>query len=173
MRKKLLWQTCFLILLFGGQAVLAATKHIPDERQAEQEMFSLLDMKIFHDRPVMQQVVLKLYDQQMSGNAGRDNFTEGILSEKDSRIFERTMDNKQIKYQLTPELLKKANQAPFEAFKDLIRTAEVPEISSDEMEELEQIDKKAISQLLQMGTESGPDIGAKPVSVIYDDETQN
>ena len=147
-------------------------KNTSEEVDFEDEFFSLLDMKIFHDREIVQNMIGQLYNQQ-SSDVERENLTQGIFNEKDSAILEKALDSKQIKYQIAPELLKKASETPFEAFKDVVRNASVPELTKEEMAELWQVDEKAIPRMMQMVTESGPDIGTRRVSVIYDDEAQN
>ena len=142
-----------------------------DNPKFEQEFFSVMDMKIFHDRQIMQDVLIQLADQQINPSTAaegtRDKLTQGVFSERDSDILETTMDNKRIQYNITPELWEKAGEKPFEAFKDLIRSATVPKLTDADMEELNQVDDTAIPQILQMATESGPDIAARPVSVTY------
>ena len=136
----------------------------------EKEFFSLMDMKILHDRQIMQDVLLQLAEQQMNPKTavagGRDKLTQGVFNERDSDILETKMDERRIQYNITPELLEKADKHPFEAFKDLIRSATIPRLTDKEMEELNRVDDQAIPQMLQMVTESGPDVGARPVSVF-------
>ena len=145
---------------------------VSEDDEALEELFSALDMKIFHDRQIMQEVVMRLYEQQTTGGEARENMTLGIFNEEDSNIIEKAMDNTQLKYKVDPELMKKAQEAPFEAFKDLVKNADVPKLTKEELSELETVDRKAIPELLEMATESGPDIGARRVSVMYN-ETQN
>ena len=156
-------------------AVQAQTASKNDDRLAfdpetESEIFSVLDMKMFHDREIVQGMLFSLYQQ---GNAAdRDAITQSVFSEEDSALLEKTMDEKQMRYEITPELLKKSEENPFEAFKDMIKSVRIPQMTKEEMSELGKVDDKAIPNMLQMVTESGPNIGAKRVSVIYDNETQ-
>ena len=142
-----------------------------DNPEFEQELFSAMDMKIFHDRQIMQGVLIQLAEEQINPSTAaegtRDKLTQGVFNERDSDILETTMDNKRIQYDITPELWEKADKMPFEAFKDLIRSATVPKLTNADMEELNQVDDTVIPQILQMATESGPDIAARPVSVTY------
>ena len=137
----------------------------------EQDIFSALDMKMLHDKQIVQEMMWSLYEQNQSAEK-RDNITSGIFNEKDSKILETMMDNKQITYKITPELLKKTNEDPFEAFKDFVRSADLPKMAKEDIKTLNQVDKKAVSRSLQMIMDAGPDVGAKQVSVIYD-EAQN
>ena len=145
----------------------------PKGSDAEQEIFSQVDMKIFHDRQMMQTLFLQLYGQQTQNKTQRDNVTQGIFNEKDSATLEKMMDNKQIKYKITPAMVKKAGQAPFEAFQEMIKTADVSQMTEEEMKDLESVDRRAIPEIMEMMDASGPSIGAGRVSVIYDNETQN
>ena len=168
-RRLLLLLTCLsLVIIRPAWSAKDKEAGISDE-----EMFSFLDMKIFHDSQIVQGTMLQLYGNQIPDAVEHPKLTEGILSEKDSAVLEKTMKEKQIKYQVTPELYEKAGEKPFEAFKDLMKSASVPKITREEMKELGKVDDKAIPEMLQMVTESGPDLGAGRVSVIYEDEAQN
>ena len=168
---------CLIVLFSEGvmartAAERAAAKALKDQK-AEAEMLNALDMKIFHDRQIVQGVLLNSYNQQNSSGNKREKTTQVVLSERDSNIIENKMNDKNIKYNVTPELMEKANEKPFEAFKDLVKTATVAKITKEEISELGTVDKKAIPEMLQMMTESGNDFGTKQVSVIYDNETQD
>ncbi len=137
------------------------------EAVIEQEFFPLLDMKIFHDSYIVQEMILAIHEQEQRIGR-RDKLTQSVFNEKDSAVLENALDDNKITYNITPELLEKAKQDPFNAFKDLIKTAQYPAITQAEMDSLNQVDDKAISNMLQMVTESGPDIGANVVSVVYE-----
>ena len=174
MKKILLTSICVICSTFVWAQVLPKTDSNKEKLlkpSAEKDLFSALDMKMLHDRQIVQEMMWSLYEHSQSTEK-RDNITSGIFSEKDSKILETMMDNKKISYKITPELLKKTNEDPFEAFKDFIRTARVPKMTTEDIKTLNQVDKKAVSKSLQMITDSGPDVGAKQVSVIYD-EKQN
>ena len=143
-----------------------------NDAKAEDEIFSVLNIKLFHDRQIVQSIVLNLYDQQTSGVQEWAGMTEGVFRDQNSNALAGVMDGKKIKYKVTPELLNKANVAPFEAFKDLIISAEVPQITREEIKNVRPEDRLTTSEFLQMISESGPDLGANPVAVIYHDETQ-
>ena len=136
------------------------------EAVMEQEFFPLLDMKIFHDSYIVQEMFFALRDQGQNFEK-RDKLTQGVFNEKDSAILENMLDSNKVTYNITPELLEKAKQDPFNAFKNLIKTAQQSIITQAEMDLLNQVDDKAFSNMLQMVTESGPNIGANAVSVVY------
>ena len=57
---------------------------------------------------------------------------------------------------------------PFEAFIGLIEQQEVPDLTQEELDRLNSVDKTVIPKLNQMMTESGPDVGASAVPVVYE-----
>lgn len=171
----------FLLILLSSTFVGAQTTsnerialQTMDNPDFEEVFFGFIDMKFLHDRQIMQTAILQLIEQQNNpqtvANGKRDNLTQGIFNEKDSNILETTMDQKKISYNITSELLKKVDEEPFKAFQDLVRSASVPKLTQQELDQLNQVDDKVVSQLFQMVTESGPDVGARPVSVMYDNE---
>ena len=94
----------------------------------------------------------------------------GVFNEKDSATLESFMQEKNIEYVVTDDLLAKAAEQPFEAFKDLVKTAKVSKLSKQDMETLNTVDKKAVTKMMLMVTESGPDVGANQVPVVYNNE---
>ena len=177
MKKILLLVTALFPVLATAQVVSEGitVSKMPDSLNFERTWFSAMDMKIFHDRQIMQNAILQLAEQQdfpMTAASGeRDKMTAGIFSERDSDILETTLDNRRLHYDLGPELFEKAGKMPFEAFKDVIMGANIPKISTEEMDKLNQVDEKVIPQMMQLITESGPDVGNRPVSVKYGNET--
>lgn len=155
--------------LVWGQNVpqSADTARITSDPEFEKEFFSMLDMEIFHDKFLVQNMMLALYNQDNPED--QLDIQPGVFDEKDSNILENAIKAQKIDYNITPELLEKTNEDPFEAMKDFIRSSSILKISREEMETLNQLDKKAIPRTLQMVTESGPDIGSKSVLVIYNE----
>ena len=144
-----------------------------------EEVFPFGDMKIFQDRQIVQEILSEFYTQQnmqVDLKTERPKVTEGIFSENDSGSFEKAMNKRMIQYNLDEksfdELLKKADEDPSAAFKAFLLNSSITKIKSEEMQSLNKIDKKALSKITQMVTESGPDVGAKRVPVLYKDETQ-
>ena len=142
--------------------------------EAEQDFNALFDMKLFNDRQFVPEILLGMYRMQnlppSSEENGREKITQGIFNKEDSDLLETAMDDKRAGFILTDEMLKKADETPSEVFKDFVKNARFPKITSEEMSQLNQVDKEALPKMMQMVTESGPDIGAGPVSVIYNDE---
>ena len=144
-----------------------------------EEAFPFVNMKVFHDREIMKEVLVGLYAQQIILNNSDDirpQMTKGIYSEKDSEIMEGVMNKTSVQYNLEEEsfdkLIEKADEDPEEAFKELLLNSSFAKIKPEEMKKLNEVDKETISKATQIITESGPDVGAKPVPVLYKNETQ-
>ena len=137
----------------------------------EEAFVPIKDMKIFHDKPMMYEVIQKIQEQQ-DPVAVAENLKplRGVFNEKDSATLESFMQEKNIEYVVTDDLLAKAAEQPFEAFKDLVKTAKVSKLSKQDMETLNTVDKKAVTKMMLMVTESGPDVGANQVPVVYNNE---
>ena len=160
----------FAAMIFSAAASAQDVSRPMDEGKAfDQEFLSLMSTKIFQDPLIVQEIILSL-DEQNQENGDLKNITSNIFNDEDSAVLESIFENKKIIYNVTPELLKKASEDPNEAYKDVMMGVSIPTITSDEMDKLNQIDKKAVIRTIQMTTEAGPDFGAKPVSVIYDNE---
>ena len=138
----------------------------------------VLDTKLFHDRFFVETMIKDLYEQDKAGlysnpSVMKEMGHEGLFDDRDANLLRYEVANKVVRTQLiqTPwEEQKKAIQKdPFEAFMGLIENQEVPSMAQEDMNDLNSIDKKVIPQTIEMLTESGPDVGAMPVSVIYDE----
>lgn len=176
----------FLGILLSSTVVFAQTsedrvvaKDMLTNDVTFEEAFPFANMKMFQDRQIMKEILSELYFQQSALSAPgveRPKVTQGLYSEKDSEILEGAMDKSMLKSNLDEEafnkLLEKADEDPQGAFKELLLNSSFAKIKPEEMKNLNQVDKEAISKKMQMITESGPDIGANPVPVLYRDETQ-
>lgn len=164
-----------ILLLFCTTKLPAQTESeyitfsdVVDNPAFEEELFSHLDMKILHDKQIMQEIIPYFYQQQDPEAIEEDiKITRGILKEKDSDILEASMRKRKIQYSLPRDLLKKASERPFDAFKDAIKGTRISKMPKEEMDTLNQVDKKAIPKMMQMITESGPDVGAGMVGINY------
>ena len=181
MKKILFWGILFSSSVAFAQVAddNVAVKDLLSDDAAFEEAFSFSNMKIFHDREIMKDILVGLYAQQIILNNSDDvrpKMTQGIYSEKDSAVLEGAMSNSAIQYNVDEEsfekILEKAETDPNGALKELLQNSTFRKITSEEMKELNEVDKEAISKTMQMITESGPDIGAKPVPVLYKNETQ-
>ena len=179
--KKLFLASCLLFsnMSFAQTAVPKTSVSIREmfgNDSFEQEL-SVLDMKLFHDREIMQRIVQGLYEVDRNPQnmmAGKINISSAVFSEKDSNRLENLMENKQVSYGVADKdldaLLTEAYERPFTTFKNIIMNAQMPLVSRSEISEINQVDKHAISDLIQTLSESGPSIGAAPVSVDYRNE---
>ena len=141
-----------------------------DTNSAIEEAFlPFKDMKIFHDKKIMYDVIQKIQEQQQNTQEITENakMVRGVFNEKDSATLEASMQKRNVAYVVTDDLLAKAAEQPYEAFKDLVKTAQISKLSDQDMETLNTVDKKAIPRMMQMMTESGPEVGASQVPVMY------
>ena len=176
----------FLGILLSSTMVFAQTsedrvtvKDMLTDDVTFEKVFPFADMKILQDRQIVKEILSGLYFQQSAlSTPGVEipKVTQGLYSEKDSEILEGAMNKSMLKSNLDEEsfnkLLEKADEDPQGAFKELLLNSSFAKIKSEEMKNLNQVDKEAISKKMQIITESGPDIGAKPVPVLYRNETQ-
>lgn len=135
-----------------------------------------LDMKVFHDKTFVHDMIKSIYEQDKSGitsDAGKMNAIghEGLFSKKDSDIIRQEAARKVVRTKLmeTPwdEQAEAIEKDPFEAFIGLIEQQEVPNLTQEELDRLNSVDKTVIPNLNQMMAESGPDVGASSVPVVY------
>ncbi len=139
---------------------------------AFEETFPFANMKIFRDREITRNILIGLYVQKIildTPENSRPEMTQGIFSEKDSDVMESAMNKAHYDFdeKSFAVSMEKVEEDPLGAFKELMLNSSVRKIKSEEMKKLDEVDKKAISQKIQMITESGPDVGAKPVPVLY------
>ena len=134
----------------------------------DQDFFSFLDMKVFNDPQMVQEMMMMLYDKRKDMKSD-EKITSAIFNEEDSNLLEKTLSSREITYDITPEMLEKSAELPSAAYKDMIKSVHIPQITREEMKKLNKVDKKAIPKMKQMITESGPDIGSSGVSVMYDE----
>ena len=181
MKKLLLFSVVsfYSMLSFAQVASDQVKTEIMLDKESMEEILPYFDAKVFHDRQIMSDTITWLYLLQQldadSLNQGRVKTTKGVLSEKDSDTFEKNVDAKRMRFNLTDdqvnELLKKVDEDPAAAFRSFLMSAKVPRLTTQELNELNTIDEKAIPKRLEMVTESGPDIGANQVPVMYFDES--
>ena len=136
-----------------------------------------LDMKVFHDKTFVHDMIKSIYDQDQSGKSSNPDKMnamghEGIFTKKDADIIRQEAARKVVRTKLmeTPwdEQAEAIEKDPFGAFIGLIEQQEVPNLTQKEMDRLNSVDKTVIPKLNQMMTESGPDVGASTVPVVYE-----
>ena len=171
-------------LLFGGILLTSfiSFAQTADEKVVAKDMlengdtfekaFPFTNMKIFQDREVMRDILIGLYAQKIildTPENSRPKMTQGIYSEKDSEIMEGAMNKAHYDFdeKSFAAVMEKVEEDPQGAFKELLLNSGVRKIKPEEMKKLNEVDKEAISKKMQMMTESGPDVGAKPVPVLY------
>ena len=144
-----------------------------------EELLPFTNMKIFRDRQIMKQVITKLYVQEAilrDSDDAKVKVNPGIFSEEDSKTLEGAMNKGLIHHNLDEEafnkLLEKTDEDPEAAFKELMLNSSIVKISAEERKKLNQVDEGALTRTLEMMTESGPDVGAKTVPVLYNNEAQ-
>lgn len=167
--------TLICLLSFAGQAKTPRTRvKSPDGMAAIRRT---LDMKVFRDRTFVHDMIKSIYDQDKSGKSSNPNVMnamghEGIFTKKDADIIRQESARKVVRKKLmeTPwdEQAEAIEKDPFGAFIGLIEQQEVPDLTQEELARLNSVDKTVIPKLNQMMTESGPDVGASAVPVIYE-----
>ena len=163
-------------LMWGG---VSFAQEIPQQTTFQNKdlfdediFYPFKDMKIFHDKVLVPEMIQNVREQQQDTAAIMESAktVRAIYNEKDSATLESFTQKKNIEYDVTDELLAKASEHPFEAFKEFIKTAKIVKYSDEDMKKMNTVDKKTVPRLIQMITESGPDIGANQVPVMYDNE---
>ena len=141
-----------------------------------EEVFPFLNLKVYHDRDFVKEMVKRLYNEEMTPNTpeSKPNITMGVFNEKDSNTLQKELFEKDIKFGLTrqplEEQLKKVDVDPYSVFKELVVNSSIPKLSRENIKAINQVDKKALPRALEMVTEAGPDVGAKRVWVRYNNE---
>ena len=136
--------------------------------------FPLLDLKIFHDRQIMQEVIKKMYDmEQNPPTIDEETLKKTSIDGTDVQKVNASLKNK-VNYGLTQkpleERLQKADEQPFEAFKELMMGVPLPQMNSDDVRT--KVKAEDTIKMVQMLTESGTGIGSNQVPVVRN-ETQN
>ena len=141
-----------------------------------EETFPFLNLKMYHDRDFVKEMVKRLYNEEMTPNTPerKPNITAGVFNEKDSKTLQKELFEKDINFGLTrqplEEQMKKVNMDPYGVFKELVINSSIPKLTRENIKAINQVDKKALPRALEMATESGPDVGAKRVLVKYNNE---
>ena len=65
------------------------------------------------------------------------------------------------------EQQKMINEDAFEAFMAFVSSYQVPNLTKEELDNINSIDEKAISNTLIMITEAGPNVGAEKTAISY------
>ena len=178
MRKTFIVLAGLLLCSFkGGAQTLSehvTAKEMLSDPSSEEEIFSYYDMKIFHDRQIMAEFLKDLQKQKVNSPMTKEaqkGLSQGVFNEKDAEIFNDVVQNQNITYTVTDELIQKAQEEPFESFKELFMNTGFQKISEQEVSDINKVDKKAVIKLIQAAEGSGPELGARPVSFEYN-ETQ-
>lgn len=170
----------FLVMMcmisFVGQAKMHGEyKKSP---KALAEIRRVLDMKLFHDRVFVKEMIKGIYEQDKSGRTSNPDLMnemghEGLFNKNDSDIIRQEAAHKVMRTKLLTtsweEESKLIENDPFNAFIGLIEDQEVASLNKKELENLNSVDKKVIPEMIQMMSESGPDIGSSTVPIVYDD----
>ncbi len=168
----------FCILLGLPLVVNAQNTLRKKSPEAMNRVRQILDMKVFHDRMIVKDILKSMRDQDASGRTSDPDLLnemghEGLFSKKDSDIIRKESARKVVRTRLMKktweEQEKEIDEDPFEAFIGLIENQEVPNLKKEELDSLNSVDKTVIPRTLQMLTESGPSVGAEAVSVTYDE----
>ena len=170
----------FLVSFWGQGWAQSASRITAKEMMDDQsfnEIFSSLNMKVFHDREKMKEVVKRMH--QIDNNSEdfkkeAEGMTGNVFTEEDSQKMDNSIKKMNLKYnspnKSLDQKLKKAEENPFGAFQEIILETNVPKVTREDMQNLNKIDKQAIPEMLEMITEAGPDVGGGNVSIIYDSE---
>ena len=172
-------KSVFLILmcLICLNAQATESKKREKDPEAMARIRQALDMKVFHDRTYVKEMIKGIYDQDKSGRTSNPDLMnemghEGLFSKKDSDIIRQEAAHKVVRTKLltTPwdDQSKRIDENPFESFIGLIKDQDVPNLNKKELDNLNSVDKTVIPEMILMLGESGPAIGSSPVSVTYD-----
>lgn len=161
-----------LILLcsiaFFAQAQEVQTVGRKPSKENLEKIRHLFDMKLYHDADFVKQGI-KMMQQINPEDA--DLSYKGVLGEKDSSVL-KNESVKKIGHSdwanLPWEEQEKLIEAdPFEAFMAFVGNYQVPNLTKQELENLNTINKKTIPDTLIMITEAGPDIGTGEAPITY------
>ena len=137
-------------------------------QEAMAELRQLYDMKLYHDPSFVRNAIKTM---QNIDQDDADLVYKDILGTKDSKVLKEESVKKigrstwsDMSQEEQEEMI---NNDPFEAFMTFVSGYQVPNLTDDELEKLNSINKKTISDTLIMITEAGPDVGSGPVSVNY------
>lgn len=165
MKKILLSFICFVPLF-----VQAQTTEYENRKPSEEKMKilrNIFDMKMYHD-PVIVKNALRMM-RENSGFSQDLNYNV-LFSDKDAavlkaQVFDKKMENLNDAEWEAWE--KQVDENPFETFMAFIENYRIPKMTQDQMDAINSVDKKAISDFLIMSTEAGPDVGATTVPAVY------
>ena len=174
------FQRLTLICLFSLTVQAKISNGYSPAPQAMSDIRKALDIKLFHDRVWVKEMIKSMYDQDKSGQTSNPKLMqemghETIFSKKDSDIIRNEAAKRIARTRLIQtswkEESKSIDQDAFEAFVGLIESQQTPSLKQNELNNLNSVDKRLIPEMIQMMTESGPDIGASTVPVVYDANT--
>ena len=155
MKKILLSFICFVPLF-----VQAQTTEYENRKPSEEKMKILRN--IFDTNALRMMRENTGYPQDLNYNL--------IFSDKDAsvlkaQVFDKKMENlNDVDWET---LEKQVNENPFETFMAFIENYRIPKVTQEQMDAINSVDEKAISDFLIMSTEAGPDVGATTVPAVY------
>jgi hypothetical protein len=173
MKKLLLFLICLAPFVAQSQTVKR-----PKSPVGMAQIRQALDMKVFQDRFFVKNMIQSIRELDASGRTSDPDLMneighENLFTERDGDIIRREAAHKVNRTKLAQtswdEQVKAINADPFGAFIGIIENQEVPNLKTEELDSLNSVDKTVIPEAIQMLTESGPDVGASTVSVIYDE----